>query len=189
MAKSSKKFSPIVIVLILAVAAVIGVGAFMLMGGNKVKNGSSQGGENAFTSIRDALSKSVSLECEMTDNEGRMTKAYIKNGAVRADVTDPNPENSGSMIMKDKTLYTWQNGEGVMMSLPEGDYEANAEPNQGDSLIDDLEQYKNYCKPGVVSDSLFTPPSDVTFTDFSNMMEGKMDEDTVKKMMEQYGEE
>lgn len=192
MAKASKGLSPKIILVGVIVVAVVGVAAYMMMGKNPVTQNSMTGSDNAFTSIRDALSKSISLECEMTDNEGRVTKAYIKNGAVRADITSPDPNEAGSMIMKDKTLYTWSGAEGVMMKLPEGDYEAEAVPeeaNQGDEFINDLEQYKESCKPAIVDDSMFTPPSDVAFTDMSQVMEGQMSEEELQKMMEMYSDQ
>ncbi len=193
MAKSKMKLSPKVLVIAAALIIAVGAGAVFFMGKNPGGESVMQNGENAFTSIRDALSRSISLECEITDSQGRTTKAYIKNGAVRADMEAQNPEDSGSMIMKDKMIYAWNGTQGFTMQIPDeanamGEYEGQEE-NQGEQLLDDLENYKDNCKPAVVSDSLFTPPSDVTFTDMSKMMEGTMNEEELKKMMETYGGE
>lgn len=185
------KFSPKIIIAVVLVLLLAGAVAVYLMGGKDKmsKDGVMQEG-NAFTSIRDALSKSISLECELTDSEGRNTKAYIKNGAVRADMTDPDPNNSGSVIMKDKKIYIWNGKEGFMMELPDEPNamsESGSETTQGDQILDDLENYKDNCKPAIVSDSLFTPPADVTFSDMQKMMEGQMSEDEMKELMEKYG--
>ncbi len=189
------KLSPkivIAVVLVLLLAGAVGV---YLMGGKDkmTKDGVMQEG-NAFTSIRDALSKSISLECELTDSEGRTTKAYIKNGAIRADMTDPDPNNSGSVIMKDKKIHIWNGKEGFTMELPDDPNamgESGSETTQGDQILNDLENYKDSCKPAIVSDSLFTPPTDVTFSDTSKLINGgeNMNEDDIKKMIEQYSNE
>ncbi len=197
---------------------VIGV---VLIGGGALyfKKGASMGlpgsGSPAFTSIQDALSKSVSLECNFTDETGRQTKSYIKNGAMRADFTASKPEESGSMIFKEKTMYFWgTNNQGYMMTIPEETAQqkeiAKNVPTENEGLgnykdmLSAIDKYKDSCKPSVVSDSLFTPPTSVEFTDFSKMMEGLqgipgatgagtggnpavIDQDQINKMMQQYG--
>lgn len=128
-----------------------------------------------FTSIQDALSKSLSLKCEYTDPNGTKTTAYIKNGAVRADTTSSKAEESGSVIVKDKKMYFWNAQGGFMMEIPdvtpEPGFQAPKESNQAEDIMKDLESYKDSCKAAVVADSLFTPPGDVNFTDFSKMMQ------------------
>ena len=62
-----------------------------------------------------------------------------------------------------------------------------------------IEKYKSSCKPGTVADSLFTPPAEIKFTDYSNMMKdlqkvaqptnGAMNEESLKQLMEKYGAE
>lgn len=37
-------------------------------------------------------------------------------------------------------------------------------------MMASMEKYKDSCKPAVVADSEFTPPTDVTFQDMSKMM-------------------
>ena len=73
-------------------------------------------------------------------------------------------------------------------------------------MLGAIDKYKDSCKPAVVSDSLFTPPTTVEFTDFSKMMEGLVpatqggtggvgvgdnpaviDQDQINKLMQQYG--
>jgi len=197
MAKAKK--SPILpIVIVVAVLAVLGIVGYLLMN----KGGSSMGlkkGAGTFTSIKDALSKSVSLECEYKDAAGNSTKSYIKNGAIRADIVAVNDADSGSMIMKDKKMYFWHGNKGYMMEIPdteEGeDIEINHKNSKEDEFLDEMEQYKNQCKASVVSDGLFTPPSDVDFASMSEMMpsgmpqmdaNGQMNEEDVQKYMEQY---
>ncbi len=160
--------------------------AVLLLGGGYVvvnkkttpPGSSTKTGGGVFSSVRDALSKSLTLECAFTDEQGRQTKAYIKNGAVRSDFTGATANESGSVIMKDKKIYFWNAQGGFMMTQPEvtpgasqGTKEEKTPASVGD-VVSTLEKYKNECKPSVVSDSLFTPPSNVTFQDFSKAFQG-----------------
>ena len=60
-----------------------------------------------------------------------------------------------------------------------------------------MEKYKDSCKPAVVSDSLFVPPIDIKFQDYSQMMKSVLSitpgqgssedyQKAAQKMMEQY---
>ena len=133
--------------------------------------------QSVFGSIADALSKSLSLSCDFSDEQGRHIVSNIKNGAVRADITAQTAQESGSMIMKDKKIYFWNaQKQGFMMTLPDvtGAPVPTGSENKGQAtqqdMMNTMEKYKQYCKPAVVADSVFTPPSDVTFTDYSKMM-------------------
>lgn len=153
---------------------------------------------NAFTSIKDALTKSISLQCEYKDEEGRTTSSFIKNGAVRADVVATDPKESGSVIIKDNKMYSWNGREGVTMAFAEDQIkDAQDSVAQNQDVLENIEKYKDRCKPAVVSDVLFTPPTDVKFTDLSEMMKlvptgattqttpGNNPQD-IQKMMDQY---
>lgn len=170
------------ILIILALVLLIGGGAFFYMSSSKKGSGtpasnSSNPVGNTFSSIKDALSKSVSLQCNFTDETGRKTTSYIKNGAVRADIEAQKAEESGSVIVKDKKMYFWNKTSAFMMDLSATEVTgtpqnggSNQGQNQENDLMAGLEKYKESCKPAVVSDALFTPPSDIKFQDFSQMM-------------------
>ena len=127
-------------------------------------------GGNLFTSIKDALSKSLSLECQFKNDTADQkfdVIAYIKNGAVRMSTKAEGKEGASEMILKDKKLYIWGSKEGAfVMDLPDGGQNANS----ADTLAE-LEKYKDSCKPTVVADSMFVPPADVKFQDLSKMMQ------------------
>lgn len=159
-----------------------------------------QGG-NLFTSIKDALSKSLTLECNFTDEDGRQTKSYVKNGAIRADFTAGKPEDSGSVIIRDKKMYMWNGSQGFMLEIPdEKDSSNGTAPNKGltqeQEVMQEMEKYKEFCKPGIVSDSLFTPPQNVKFQNFSSMMQPQtgttsgnppVDQNQIQDYMKQFG--
>lgn len=172
------------LIIAVVVVIVLAAGGFFLVSNSKktVAPSSTSGNVqaptsgNAITSIKDALSKSVSLECTYTDEKGTKTVARIKNGAVRADITSSNENESGSVIVKDKKMYFWNKTSVFMMDLSATEVTGTPQngqsqgQNQEKDLMAGLEKYKDNCKPAVVSDSLFTPPSDVKFQDFSQML-------------------
>ncbi len=175
----------VLIAIVIAVLLLGGVG-FMVMRKNQspgetvapTSSSSQTTSGNVFSSIKDALSKSLSLECSFADDQGRQTKSYVKNGAVRADITSVKAEESSSIIMKDKTMYFWNARGGFKMQIPE----AQGTPSSGQgtagttgtsqatNVMGTLEKFKDSCKPAVVSDSMFSPPAEVQFKDFSEMM-------------------
>ncbi|MFA6006024.1 MAG: hypothetical protein WC775_06120 [Patescibacteria group bacterium] len=173
--------------LVAVVLLALGGGAYVMnMKGNSKPNTSQMAEKNekknVFSSIKDALSKSLSLECTFTDAAGRKTVSYIKNGAVRGNFTGKTAQESGGMIMKDKKMYVWT-GEntGFTMDLTDEDlnYTATSDNKPGSpvknttqqgNMLAELEKYKNNCKPAVVGDDLFVPPTNIEFSDFTRFM-------------------
>ena len=205
-----KKLIPVFLIVVLLLAG--GAGYYLYTQSHKSTSVTSSAkpaqNSNVFQSIQDALSKSLSLQCSFTDEQNRKTTAYIKAGAIRADVlgNDPTKEyNSTSVIIKDKKMYIWDTvkKQGMVMEVkeqptvePTGTMQENqtgssSSENPGEVMAT-LEKYKKDCKTAVLSDSLFTPPTDVTFRDLSQMMVPSvaaptgMSQQDVQKMMQQY---
>ena len=132
---------------------------------------------SVFTSIQEALSKSLSVQCAYTDNSGKKVVAYIKNGMVRSDITDTKDQTqSGSVILKDKKIYYWNAQKiGFMMAMPEVSVTPSVtvtqQQNTGENTLQSLEQYKQYCHVATVADTVFVIPTDVKFTDTSKIMQ------------------
>lgn len=184
-----KKIVPVLVVLIL-----LGVGGYFYMSSKgtipKTPFGtaSNNTGGNVFTSIKDALSKSMSLKCVYKDEKGAETVSYIKGGAVRVMVTETgDTEQYGNILMKDKKMYMWSDktkqGFTLMIKEPEnispvpesGNKEAQ-KTNDQESVLAQIEKYKDACKVEVIADSYFTVPSGVQFQDMDafqkQMMKG-----------------
>lgn len=159
---------------------------------------------SVFTSIQDALSKSVSLKCEYTDDSDKKTVTYIKAGAIRTDFAATDPKQSGSMIVKDKKMYFWNGKVGTMMVFDIEEMTKGITPTAKKSttsaasenatdVISGLEKFKDSCQPAVIADSLFVPPTDVKFTDLSQVMKviptgGAMTEAQLKEIQKQFGQ-
>lgn len=203
MAKGEKKGIPkIVIIIIVVVVILLGAG-FFLMNNPTLQKGLDMGTGGKYSSIKDALTKSVSLECEYTDPEGASSHVWVKNGAIRADMTGGDTESNGSTIIKDKKMYFWNEKGGYVVTIPdvtpvEGMEDASTD-NQSEDFLKDLEEYKENCKPAVVSDSLFSVPTDIEFQDMSKIIENfappsggneaGYSEEEMKKLIEQYSGE
>lgn len=172
----------LIIVAIVIVLILFGLGGFMLLAKNRTAPATSSANTvvsptsaNVFSSIKDALSRSISLQCSFTDETGRKIESSIKNGAVRSDITSKIAAESGSVIVKDKKIYFWNSKGGFIMEMPEISVTpkpgtSGAQAAQGQEVIASLEKYKEFCKPAVVADSLFIPPSDVKFQDVSSVI-------------------
>lgn len=169
-----KKIVPILVILL-----TLGVGGYFYMNSKgavkKAPLGTANNtGSNVFTSIKDALSQSLSLKCVYKDEQGVQTTTYIKGGAVRV-VTEGVKEKDqpNNIILKDKKMYMWNDisktGFTFVMTEPKvtpGKLpEANA--NKDESLLSGIDKYKDSCKAAVVPDSLFAIPTDVKFQDMS----------------------
>jgi len=133
---------------------------------------------SAFGSVKDALSKSISLSCEYTDPEGVLTKTYIKNGSVRVSLAGDSENPYGEVILKENKMYMWSDTkkEGFSYEFESTTTDTNlddqtAQTGDRASIIEAIEAYKDYCKIENVSDSLFEVPSDVKFLTMNQMLE------------------
>lgn len=159
---------------------------------------------SVFTSIQDALSRSVSLKCEYTDESDKKIVTSIKAGAIRTDFQATDPKQSGSMIVKDKKMYFWNGKVGTTMSFDIEEMTKGITPTAKKSttsaasenataVMSGLEKFKDSCKPAIIADSLFVPPADVKFTDLSQIMKaiptgGAMTEAQLKELQKQFGQ-
>ena len=129
------------------------------------------------TSIKDALSKSVSLTCEYKDEKGQTTKTYIKNGAVRITAEG---SSQGEIIIKEDKMYIWDTNtkQGFMYKVEKPDDSVSTNQDYGsqngvtsESILESVNQYKDSCKAGTLADSYFTVPTDVNFQDMTKILE------------------
>lgn len=170
---SSKKFSPVAII---AVALVVLGGGYYLY---TQKGSSTSKDSGTFSSIKDALSRSVSLECVYTDELGAQTTTYVKDGAIRINSQGADGVEPGGAIIKDNKMYTWsdETREGFIIKMQDTDTDETIEipTSQGDkrAFIDALEAYRDNCKVTTVADSNFTPPDDIVFKDIASMFSGQ----------------
>lgn len=90
------------------------------------------------------------------------------------DITTSSNKSSKIMMIRDgDTTYLWGTDlkTGIKMTLKKEDLKTNAQANQ---YFDTKQKLDYKCGPWVVDSSVFTPPTNVKFTDFSAMMEGSI---------------
>jgi hypothetical protein len=166
-----------IIVAIVVLILIIGFVYFSM--GNKRLTQSGQGGtsvtqKSLFTSIKDAMTKSLSLKCEYQGVQGK-TITYLKGSNVRVTYQSMvNKADSGNAIMKDNKMWVWTEGkkEGFIVDVSEVD--RNNQQDNKRKILDEVEKFKDKCSAAVISDSMFTPPSDVAFKDMTNLQQEMM---------------
>ena len=182
------------IILGLAIVAVL-IGAAMyytatkdeksLAGNNQTGSEQNSLGEtlgNGIESIKDAMSKGLTLECSYTDEQNQKFVSYVKGKSVRSIMENPSSSSTPSnFLLIGTTMYMWPSGgpnQGFTITVDEEAAKKAQEQTQGagdvdkaknTDLIGTLETYKNNCKQSSVDDSLFEKPANINFQDFSSI--------------------
>lgn len=170
--------------------------------GNKEESGQPfKGSMMAAAKLGVPFKCSYSIDGEM-DSEG-----YIKGKNYRGKMKGQDGQ-VGEVIMKDDCMWTWdsvkkegvkfcfdvEEGEDIWADMDAEDYVAPEGFKAPDVEYD--------CRPAVVTDAMFTPPTDVKFLDMQEMFGGFMSDDSdsmgdfddmdsnvdMEKLMEQYGQ-
>ncbi len=184
------------IVTIVVVVLLLVGGAYFVM--NKSHMNSSQAGQTANPqsqsqsqqmitgkkSLADFFSMKGTLKCTFsnkTDNSGTGT-VYIGAGKMRGDFQSAAKGTTAQthMINDGTYVYIWTEGQknGYKMSLDAVKGTATQMKGNGTSSTTkpqgmDMNQQSNYsCGPWVVNGSAFKVPADITFVDYSTMMQG-----------------
>ncbi len=181
---------------VIVILALLGVGGYFFLSSRgslpKVPGmmTGQDSGSNVFTSIKDALSKSLSLKCVYTGEGGVETTTYIKAGAVRVMMAgNANAEQPNNIIMKDKRMHMWSDSSktGFVFTIEEPqnvtpfptvedamESEDKSGTDQQESILAQIEKYKDACRPEVIADSMFAVPTDVEFQDMNALQEQMM---------------
>jgi len=124
--------------------------------------------EGVFDSIKDAMTKSLSLKCEYAVGADK-TIAYVKGNSIRIEGTWQGKKDTVA-ILKENKLWSWDNEkkEGMIVPLIA---DKDASGTSSEDIIGNLEQQKQFCKVAVFPDSLFEPPSDIKFQDLSSFLQ------------------
>jgi len=131
-------------------------------------------------SLKDLLSAGIAQKCTYsTTSEGTTTEgtSYIAGGKMRGDFTNTTSGKTtvSHMISDGKTSWIWTEGEttGFKMTVEEptaGETPSSQTTVEGGVGWDDKFDYK--CSAWVTDGTFFTPPSNVKFTDFSELLKG-----------------
>ena len=101
----SSSSKTIIILASIVVVLILGGAGYMVMGKNTAKPMETSAtpqpsptSSSAFSSIHDAMTKSLSLKCDFSDEKtNQKTIAYIKGGAIRSDIMGKTKEENSSI--------------------------------------------------------------------------------------------
>lgn len=172
----NKKAIIAVIVLLL-----LGVGGFAFWKTQQDKVGGPTSGVSGFKSLKDLLSSGVAQKCTYSTTDEKGTSegtTYVSGGKMRGDFTSviTGKTEKTHMITDGKTNYIWVDGEKTGLKTV---VEPSSAPNPTDVPVTqtetanggvDINKPADYkCSTWIADGSLFSPPADVKFTDFSEM--------------------
>jgi len=158
---------------------VVAIGGYLLLnkGTNPLSQTSSpQNAEQAANMMMNAFEGSGSVKCTY-ENENGSAITYIKNGMVRVESSGSEEGKNRNVIMKNDTLWTWETGssEGFMMKNVSQNQDDPNVPEEdkmtAEKIRNEINQNQAQCMNGNIVDSMFDPPANVVFKDFSAMME------------------
>lgn len=135
------------------------------------------------SSLKDLLSKGIPQKCTYTDNLNNVDMSgisYMSGNKVRTDFNNlvEGKTVSSHMIFADNTAYNWSDGQktGMMFKMdPNQIKDAQKDTAATNQQFDPNKVVDYKCSPWIADNSLFTPPTDVQFSDLSTMMAPKTD--------------
>ena len=188
------------IIVIVVILILLGGGGFYLF--HKSQKAAMQSGQTAMMqpqsgqmttqkkSLADFFSMTGSQKCTFTDKAtGSSGNVYVSSGKMRGDFQSTNngKTTASHMINDGKYVYYLSDGEksGYKMSLDYVKQQAaqisvapkdnTTSDDQTPSQAVDMKQQSDYsCSAWSEDGSMFTVPTDITFTDYSTMMQGAM---------------
>jgi PBP1b-binding outer membrane lipoprotein LpoB len=132
--------------------------------------------KNVFTSIRDAVTRQLTLKCEYADEDGQVTTTYIKGQMVRM-VGAGTDKVKVEGLMREGKFYLWnnENKQGMVLEMAKLTESGSAKMgekqiNSIDDVIGVLEEKKDKCSVTSEGASMFEVPADVKFTNTSGLL-------------------
>lgn len=173
--------------LLVTSAAVILTGCNRLLPGKNQPNSPAAMQQEA-NEIAQAMQQGKPLACVITNTEDQSAMAYAIEGQ-KMKVTGMRAEGqtqAGSMLNDGEFLYVWDEAtlQGTKMMMPDPAEVAKSQeqaeqylqelPDFSDTTVQESYEEQGYtieCQPGNFPADFFTPPSNVTFQDLSQLME------------------
>lgn len=169
----------VIAVLVLALIGYLGYSRMQPGGTNMMQQGIKQAGESMTRgSIKSLLGANKNITCKVTDaeSEGEST-VYIAGSKMRGDFTAKVEGKTmmSHMIQDDEYAYMWsdEDSKGTKFKLLADEPESSVAPGTaGQSQTENLdEEVDMNCSGWIPDGSKFKAPSNVQFTDLSQMME------------------
>lgn len=174
------------IILAIVALAVVGGGAYYVVNknnedqqsSNSQASGQEDSGANTINGLL-AQNKNVTCTFNTTDGSGNQTSGtvYVAGERMRGDfayAASGEAEQKSNVLRDSEYNYFWQEGADTGFKSKITDTEAidskEGENTQGQTVDQDAE-YNFECSDWSVDESMFNPPSEVEFTDYSAQVE------------------
>jgi hypothetical protein len=141
-------------------------------------------------SLKELLSMNSPQQCsfEYADEQSKTSgKVYLANGKMKGEFKTNynNQETTSYMVIKEDTLYAWENNSTSGISVPLKEYWESQENEDIKTPVKADEKVNYKCSAWMDQDEAFGLPSDVEFTSFQEMIDQAMEAQT--KMMQDSG--
>jgi hypothetical protein len=128
--------------------------------------------------MKELFASGAAQKCTFEQKVGDMESTgvvYIGNGKMRGDFESKSPAGvvQSHMIIRDNANYVWSDeggGQGMKMAMTDGEVQAQENTNQQNQAVDWNQALGYECTSWGASESVFTLPQGVEFTDLSAMM-------------------
>jgi hypothetical protein len=168
----NKKIIIIIIVLVLIIVGVLLVKKAPQSPTSQTPQGSTETSSQKIQgTIKSLLSSGKSQKCTYSSKVESMTgngTVYIANGKMRGDFTSITAETkvNGHMIVDAGYSYVWTDStkQGIKMAIDQAQPSGSPSDSQGPDLN---QQFAYTCTGWSADNSIFTPPTDVTFSTFT----------------------
>lgn len=186
-------------VIILAVVAIIAVGAFVLLSTGKKGNDSKAGplsgpgtqvnrqekGGSFVGTLRDAIAQGTAMKCESTveTEEGSASVAGVIQGKNYAGQINVNGEML-NVLVKDDCMWNWKEGEMNGLKTCFDTTEVEEEESGLWGVNSEQLDTSVSCMPTVITADLFSPPANISFLDMDELYGGELTEEQKEQLKE-----
>ncbi|HUV71919.1 MAG TPA: hypothetical protein VMW25_02835 [Clostridia bacterium] len=119
-----------------------------------------------FEYLKKALSRSPSLRCEYTNEEGKPQIVYLKDDFLRGEGIKT-PTGQSTIIVREEKLWIWaEDSPGIVFDLSENQSYSSPKKKiviRPREILEKIEYQKQNCSPAIVSELLFEPPENIKF--------------------------
>lgn len=130
--------------------------------------------DNVFTTVRDAIAKSIGIKCYYTNEDNEKMLTLIKGDKIYIEAMDGKDKEDGirGLVLNNK-MYIWgsKSSDGMIFNFtnnPDKGEETTmdgSQVNSADDIINKVEENNSTCKAETIDPKMFELPSNVQFKD------------------------
>ena len=170
---TANKKPTLIIIVAVVFLLLLGGGVYFLFVRGKSQTGpTSTSSKTGSQSLKDLLLAGISQKCTYKDSQENMAvegTVYIAGGKVRGDFSSTNQGQtfSGHTIYDGKVSYVWTEGMKTGFKMAVDPETGKSEGSSSEENVDLTKKIDYSCGPWLANESQFTPPSDITFSEFT----------------------